>query len=257
MFEKELTKETVIDITSKKDAVIVCDWDGVMQASDIRWCENIATNREVFEEYFDIDKLNYGTPEFFESVIKRDEYYMEKWLNKTGEELPQEIMDLFLNCYLLDEELYLYSHEYKFSKQLLGMIMSEYVSKVYFLSHSIDPEGDDRKKTMCDIMFQNVIDKVEFVSLPTNISKGDWIKENAPTLEMFIDDRTDIIEDVFDKCDNGEKGIDYLFPVYGYNTPSESFIQKIGKTKSTLHSYENKIIIFKADAEKEKETITE
>lgn len=204
-----------LDAIMKRGEIIVCDWDNVIQFIDKAWLVGVYQQKEVFEKYFDISKIeNHGTSSFITSVLGRKEYYLDKWLQREEVTVPKEITDEFLKIYLEDPLFYEKCNYLIMAESLLNLSTQKFCEKIIFLSHSITDDGTDwRKERKFNEVFKDK--KFQLNIIPHDMPKHEWIKEYCPFYTTFIDDRFDIIKDVVLHTESDKKT--YIVPYLGYN----------------------------------------
>ena len=193
---------------------------------------------------------DYITPEIKEKLsdwkttLLREEYSLEKWL---GINDPAHL-DIFYSLYFNDPNFYDDLPPLPFVNHLLVMIDKiGLVEKVYIVSHCGRTLGSPcnaskakwLKRYISDVLPLDIVDKVSFKFLTTDITKADFLNENNIKFNSFIDDSPNVIYDLIEKIkfDNYE----VMYPLYGYNmlldpTKLES---EYRHTMVSFHNYPN------------------
>jgi hypothetical protein len=225
--------ETVAD---RKDEIIICDWDGVLQNTEFIWAKNMLERKEIFEDVFNFSLFSEN---LFKAVEERNEYYLDKWLAE-GRSIPTYIYERFLNCYLEDEMMYEKCPLTNMAQQLYLLSKQKFCKKIIILSHCITNQPDLRKVYKMKDIFPDNNPKINLVCISSGVKKEEWIKENCPDFTCFIDDRLDIACNLIDIYEgNNEPTI--LIPKYGFNQyPIDQKIREKGKEKNiSIHYYRN------------------
>jgi hypothetical protein len=92
-------------------------------------------------------------------------------------------------------------------------------NKIIFLTHILDGVCNVSKEKWIKNNFGKL--DYEYVELSIGQSKGEFIQENYPDFDTFVDDNPDCLTDVIERFKNEPKYIAY--PQYGYNVVMEEY----------------------------------
>lgn len=220
----------------KRNEVVICDWDNVIQNIDIPWLVNVYLHKDLFKDYFDEDKLNIHQEDYLLKVLGRQEYYLDKWLLKDGiEELPKDLKDKFMSLYIDDEEFYNKCRFTSFAETLALLVEQKFCKELIFLSHVPNGmNGYDKRKQLAFEKYKQLFNlennkKISLVMLDGSESKSEWVQKNKPYYTTAVDDRFDIIND-YVKNRKTSKGV-FILPRLGYNAPMDRFLTDDEKLK--------------------------
>ncbi|KLL04767.1 MAG: hypothetical protein MRERV_12c030 [Mycoplasmataceae bacterium RV_VA103A] len=189
----------------KSKLKIICDWDDVIQANLPFLAWKLKGEENTFENFY---------KNFWQNEYKNHEEFRRKY-NVDKEEVKTKYEKL-----KKDPDFYKKSPFLSPTKELLNSIEDELISELIFLTASdknIFPNGDQRKLEVFKDTFGH-FSRAQLIFVPyisgfTPV-KGEWIKDNHPDFDIFIDDRPDIVSEV-SKLFLPNKI--YALPDYGYN----------------------------------------
>ena len=239
-----LFNESNEEYVMRKETIIT-DRDCIIQYIDYEWCRAFKElYDEVYYKFFDYKHLENLS---VESLNQRDEYYFSKWLLKEDKEnLTPEEYALFEMPYTDDTFFYNRCPMLKMYNVLINLSKQNFVSKIIILTQTqFGYEGDPRKEFIFDNFIKPYSDKFELIQIPLDKPKWEYIKENNLFFTLFIDDRSDIIKDVAEKCDMHRK--QFMIPKLGYNYDLRSdtdFLTILEMHGSQLLQYDQQIIPF-------------
>jgi len=239
-----ITGEQMIE-NVKRDEIIACDWDGVIQDIDTHWLEKVIDNRKFFEPYFDFSKITNDKGVIDTSLIlKRDKYYINAWLAKDNVEVPNEVVDAFIKLYMDDVLFYEECPALNMVNMLKGLIDQKVVKKVHFISSAPDGfDTDPRKIKKMHDLFEGYLDNMTLDIIGGHEKKSDFINKNIPEYTVFIDDRSDNVRDVIDNTDSSNK--QFILPLYPYNVElgkDREYLKKLYNKGSIVTTYKNEYI---------------
>ena len=235
--------DSLHDLVMRKETIIT-DWDAILQMIELDWLFPLKKLVEEFPEYgqyFNKDILDTFT---IESLMKRDKYWLEKYLAMSEEELPEPIFSLFEYCYTGNANLYYNAPLLVMFETLRLLIEKDFVSSITILTQTqFGYDGDPRKKAVFEDLFLNISDKFKLIQIPNDVPKWQYIKENKLPFTVFIDDRDDIIRDVAENC--GMRNKQFWMPSLGYNqaiTRDSDFLSKLQMHGSQFFVYDQKLL---------------
>lgn len=231
--------------TIEHTGTVICDWDDVIQCIGIPWIQSTLIFKSVFEEYFDFSKIDENN--LGESIFKRDTYYYNDWLKRDElKSLPKNIYEVFMKLYNDDKNLYHKAPFLTMKNFILEISDLSDTNEIIFLT-SLTRNDDERKTEIFNKVFKKYNpEKFRIVNLPPKHKKDNWIKENCPNYNCFIDDRFDLICDVINNTNS--EGKCFIMPEYGFNTKQLEDVKKefyihCYKNRITFATYESKILI--------------
>lgn len=240
--------ESLEELVMRKETIIT-DWDGVLQFIELDWLlplKEAVSKMPELEQYFNKEILETFT---LESLLKRDKYFLEKYLSMSDEELPEEIFDIFEYCYIGNAELYYNAPMLVMFEMIRLLIEKDYISSITILTQTqFGYEGDPRKQAVFEQLYSKMSNKFKIIQIPNEVPKWQYIKEHKLPYTIFIDDRDDIIRDVAENC--GMRNKQFWMPSLGYNqgiTKDKDFLAKLEMHGSQLYVYDQKFLGTNAD----------
>lgn len=208
----------------EREIDLVLDCDEVLVFISPIWCKLIHNNRELFEDYLDLqDEFNLSTHSF--STMMRKEYYLldhylKKDINLTDDEkmiVLNNMMNIYDNPNFYDD----------IPASSFGTAISKYtptknIRKIYVVTKSTEKNRSSKERFLKKL-FQNSIEKLEIIHLGLNEKKSDIIKKLGNNIGVVAEDELGNIKDIIKNCDN-LKNVDFYIPSYGYNQPDEELI---------------------------------
>ena len=231
---------------------IICDWDGVIQNIEFKWtslflkeAREAFISDEDFIKYFNVEEFYnkpMNKPLFFNFLIERKEYFLDKLLFKeeliNSNKMFHYFLKLYKSIYIDDKEFYK-----DISINTAMGLMINYAIKgdqVVFCTKIADNNKKREKEEIFNFMhrrhagdFLN-IDDFKFDYVHDNYEKADYINEKYPNYDFIIDDDPIILTKLME-TKTLEKRVGFVIPVYGYN-------RYILEDKEMVKKFENKNI---------------
>ena len=185
---------------------VICDWDDVIQSyiPFIAW--ELTEKKIPFEEFHE---------QFWQEYKNHDEFKKKYEVTKEGESRTK------YEKLKKDPHFYNRSPFLSPTEVLLTSLSENLIGELIFLTASDEnlfPGGDKRKTEVFKNTFGHFTQaQLLFVPYLNGLTptKGEWIKENHPDFDIFIDDRPDTIAEA-SKIFTPVKKM-YALPDYGYN----------------------------------------
>ena len=202
----------------KREEIIICDWDSVIQEIDIEWMKLVMTNKKIFDPYYNFDLLLNKEVNLYDlSLIKqRNCYYIDQYLKLKNVNCPPQVNKLFVSLYMNDDDFYNRCPFLTMAKALLDLSTQNFLKKIVFVSSA--PKGietDFRKQKQMENFFGKDNIKFELKVIHGDMKKSEFINEFHPNYTTFIDDRSDNVRDIIDNTDSSNKT--FILPHYRYN----------------------------------------
>ena len=239
------------ELFNKKNQII-CDWDGVIQNIEFKWSSNFLRsardafiNDEEFMKYFNVEEFYnkpMNKPLFFNFLIERKEYYLDKLFFKkelvNSTRMFNYFLKLYKSTYVDDKEFY--------SDIPLNMTMGLMINfaikddDVVFCTKIADANKKKEKEETFEIIREkyagDFLSTKNFVFdyVHDNYEKADHINEKYPNYDFIIDDDPIMLIKLME-TKKLEKRVGFVIPVYGYN-------RYILENKEMIKKFEDKNI---------------
>ena len=175
----------------------------------------------------------------FESVMNM-KLYMADVYYRTTYELTEFLgirdiaKDLFYKAYTENGQFYDSLDMTSFGNSLISGAVGQ---KIIFLTHALDGIVNLSKAKWIKKNF-GMLD-YEYVELPINKSKGEYIQENYPDFDTFVDDNPSCLIDVIERFKDKPKYVAY--PEYGYNAAIiEEYVKSLKDAKIQIRSFQQR-----------------
>lgn len=210
---------------SSTPKIVVSDMDEVLVNITPKWSKMIIEHME--DPIVDPNNLPDFIPDYDQYVLNRSEYYLYNWLGFKDNEFALSLMCEQGDTFYDDLELT------PMGKSLVASLEQGILDQLVILSHT--PEAMNNTSKINFIKRHFPVDKVRLLLVDLKKSKADAINEHQIPYTTFIDDRLDIVQDVFENTDSGNK--EFIMPKLGYNEVPEEFVNKVTSLGSTIGQY--------------------
>jgi hypothetical protein len=211
-----------------KNVLFITDMDEVLTCIGPVWYSGILEKREIFEPYFDLNKIKNPN-----DILKRDIYYMDKYLRKEGvTEIPYEVLDVYYDIYK-DTNFYSKCELTNFGKSLVLLSKQSFCEGIVVVSHCIPGTEDSKKRWLAEKFERSSKVTVEFI--PSNIPKSEVIKD-YPEYSCYAEDRIDIIKEVI--INTKLEGKEFYIPKLGYNKITDDLVTIAGLASCEIKTFE-------------------
>lgn len=205
---------------AKTSSVIVVDCDEVLVKINQKWYDNFITNSKVNEFLKD---NNIVTSAINPNVNTREKYNILGHLSlDTHADLPEEINNIFLECYFGNPTFYDDLPLSNYFKALLTIMKthSHFIKELHVITHTMDnntPVLKSKNRFLLKSLkeFNNKI-PVKLHFLEKHEKKSECINSEIKYYDSFVDDALHNIVDVIDNTESHNK--EFLIPLYTYNS---------------------------------------
>lgn len=209
-----------------RPATVITDWDNVLQIIDIPWflslfesddkyCQELVEG--IISKIKNSSDINQELADILLGISDRKEYYIEDFLINTFDLHHLNVAEIkksWVKLYLDNKTFYNDAPVTILYTALRTLLLNDSnIHEMIVLTHVLDGD-DDRKTEKFKSLFPS--GNVKLVQLSKNESKADWIMKNYPNYDLFIDDRSDIVEELIKKDKDSIKK-EYVIPSFGYN----------------------------------------
>ena len=189
---------------------MLVDMDEVLVNISPKWIMRIYNNPDYdgFANKKKVDTVLDEIGDYQETLLLRDSYYIEKWLEISDPEAIQACRDVFDK----DPDYYQDLNPTNFAQELRLALSSGKIT-VTVISHCVNTASVDSKSKWLKNFFGEL--PYKFYPVDLNTSKGDVVIANNISYNVFIDDMVKNIIDVATKTGNNDR--EFLLPRLGYN----------------------------------------